>query len=87
MSERDNTRFIEDCAFAKIVTTADGSAINIGGEIINVRSAEPSFHVDAIVSALRSVRGRFVGGEVSSCLQQPAPVDPLSEAAASRHRQ
>lgn len=87
MSERDNARFIEDCAFAKIVTTADGPAINIAGEIINVRSAEPAFHVDAIVSALRSVRDRSVGGDVSSCSQQRAPVDPPPEASASLHRQ
>lgn len=46
-------RFIEDCAFAKIVSTADGDALKIGYQVIGIRSSNPSFHVEMISKALR----------------------------------
>lgn len=51
---KNKEMFIEDSRFAKIVTDSNGeSAILIGGSVISLRSSDPEFHVDCLVSALR----------------------------------
>jgi len=46
-------QIVEDCRFAKIVTTANGSALMIGRRIIEVVCEDPELLVDAISTALR----------------------------------
>lgn len=53
MTAKDIDRFVDDCRFAKIVDTADGPAIRIGSDIINVRSSNPHLHVEGLTRALR----------------------------------
>ncbi|GAA0613252.1 hypothetical protein GCM10008943_30790 [Paenochrobactrum glaciei] len=53
MTSKEVERFIEECRFAKIVDTADGQAIRIGSDIINIRSANPELHIEGITVALR----------------------------------
>lgn len=50
---------VDASRWAHVVHTADGPAIEIAGQIINVRSSAPELHVDAIVRALR---GQTVSG-------------------------
>lgn len=65
----DAARFVEDSRFAKIVDTADGPAILIAGTVINIRSINPAFHVDALTRALR--RAESVGGSCSA-MEKPS---------------
>lgn len=60
---------VSECAFAKIVKTASGTAIMIGGEIIDIISSMPALHVEAIVKALRR------GGQESVVVDNgPGPI-------------
>lgn len=45
--------FVEASQFASVVTTSDGPAILIGGEVIALKSSAPALHVDALVKVLR----------------------------------
>lgn len=54
MEDIEKKMFIDDMQFAKIVNTADGPAIRIGSEIINIASSNPKMHVEEIVNKLRS---------------------------------
>lgn len=59
-------RFVEDCRFAKIVSTADGPAILIAGEVIGIRSEAPHFHVEGITRALRQCHRGAAGSAGST---------------------
>lgn len=45
--------FVEAAQFASAISTADGPAILIGGEVIGIKSSNSALHVDALVKALR----------------------------------
>lgn len=46
-------RFKDEACFCKEVTTPNGRALLINGEVITIVSNRPAFHVDAISRALR----------------------------------
>lgn len=46
-------RGIEETAFTKIVETARGEALLIDGELVEIISSRPAFHVEVISRALR----------------------------------
>lgn len=52
-NRKERERFIEDCAFAKVVSTSDGPALLIGGSVIEIKSSFRD-HVEWLAIALRS---------------------------------
>lgn len=52
--------FVDSCRFAKVIETAEGPAILIGGLAFNIKSpSDTAFHVEAIAEALRKVPSRY----------------------------
>ncbi len=52
-TRKEREQFIEDCSFAKVVSTFHGDALLIGGHIIEIKSAG-AHHAEWMASALRS---------------------------------
>jgi hypothetical protein len=60
---------LDECRFAKMVETAEGVALYIAGDVIQIKSRNPSFHVDVICSALRH-RGSDGGSSGGSTVEE-----------------
>ncbi|RUW04035.1 MAG: hypothetical protein E5X94_00685 [Mesorhizobium sp.] len=60
--KKQEESFLEDCACAKVVSTAQGDALLINGKVLFVHGPDNWGYANLIAKALRMVAGKESGG-------------------------